>query len=150
MTLAKFGEVTEANVNKMGEIVRPKWSELEPFEQNLFMQKRGSEMDMDWGAERDYSRFNIKQSKQAMEIAEDQFAEDAIIGSPRENPTTHQVLTVLRTSRCLVHLADKATTRSISVITGLLVELLTVDLSEAAIARILAVQKVHSKRLMRS
>lgn len=86
IALAKYGEVTEDTLKKVGEIVRPKWSELEPFEQNLFMQKRGSEMDMDWGAERDYSRFNIKQSKQAMEIAEDQFAEDVIFGSPRENP----------------------------------------------------------------
>lgn len=86
MTLAKYGEVTPENVAKMGEIVRPKWSELEPFDQNLFMQKRGSELDMDWGPQRDFSRFNIKQSKQAMEIAEDQFAEDVVFGSPRVNP----------------------------------------------------------------
>lgn len=85
ITLSKYGDITEESIDKVSKQIRPKWSELEPYEQNLFMQKRAADLDIDWGPERDYSRFSIKQANQATEIGVDQLSEDIIIGKPRLN-----------------------------------------------------------------
>ena len=71
---------------KVEEQIRPKWVELEPYEQNQFMKKRAADTDVDWGDERDFTRFQKKQAQQALEIGSDQLASDLEIGAPRMNP----------------------------------------------------------------
>ena len=47
MTLAKYGDLDPKNIKKVEEQIRPKWVELEPYEQNQFMKKRAADTDVD-------------------------------------------------------------------------------------------------------